>query len=674
VTLSGGPGGGENVAGRGGSAFALIIYTIASTRCAVNFTVTVNPLPSNIAGNIPFCGGTTLLLTDPGGGTWSSSNTVIASFASSTSGNVTGGGTSGTSLVTYTLPTGCITTTTVSVNLQPPAVITPVGDTNLCPGGFVELTANTGPGLTYQWSRGAGVIPGATNSTYNTGALFSTDSFTVTVANGCSRTSPWMHVSVNPAPVFVTGTPTGCSVPGDTLKANTAPGLSYQWLSGGSIIPGAVDSYYVATTTGIYSLIETSRAGCSATSFELGVTITTSPPGLVTVSGPLTFCMGDSVTFTGDAGYTYQWYDGAAVIPGANGRTYSATTSGSYFLTETNALGCSTSSPSVIVNAIALPPASIIAAGPTIFCIGSNVSLSTFTAAGLTFQWFDDGGAIPGANTSTYIASTLGSYTVRVTSTATGCSATSLATPVAILSTPDIIPLSSTVFCLGGSSHLSVTFVSGVGAVTYQWLLDGSPILGATANNYVATVPGNYTNQVTISGAGGCSETSVATIVKENPLPNPVVSYNDNTLYTQTYFRSYLWYFDLSPITHGTTYSTPAVGNGAYKVEVTDSNGCQSVSPAYPLSGWHNTTNVGSVTSGNGDIKIYPNPAQTLVHIESAVQVRAVLSSMDGKSVIDQAAATDINISNLADGIYMITLYDGNDHVVKTEKLVKAAN
>ena len=64
----------------------------------------------------------------------------------------------------------------------------------------MELTANTGSGLSYQWSNHTGAIAGATNSTYNTGALFSTDSFTVTVSNGCSKTTPWMHVIVNPAP------------------------------------------------------------------------------------------------------------------------------------------------------------------------------------------------------------------------------------------------------------------------------------------------------------------------------------------------------------------------------------------------------------------------------------------------------------------------------------------
>jgi hypothetical protein len=54
--------------------------------------------------------------------------------------------------------------------------------------------------------------------------------------------------------------------------------------------------------------------------------------------------------------------------------------------------------------------------------------------------------------------------------------------------------------------------------------------------------------------------------------------------------------------------------------------------------------------------------------------VRAVITTVDGKTVIDQANATDINISNLADGMYMIMLYDANGTMVKTDKLLKATN
>jgi len=54
--------------------------------------------------------------------------------------------------------------------------------------------------------------------------------------------------------------------------------------------------------------------------------------------------------------------------------------------------------------------------------------------------------------------------------------------------------------------------------------------------------------------------------------------------------------------------------------------------------------------------------------------VRAVINSIDGRTLLNVAAAKDVNISSLADGIYMIMLYDNNGTMLKVEKLVKTTN
>jgi len=56
------------------------------------------------------------------------------------------------------------------------------------------------------------------------------------------------------------------------------------------------------------------------------------------------------------------------------------------------------------------------------------------------------------------------------------------------------------------------------------------------------------------------------------------------------------------------------------------------------------------------------------------MKIRAVISSIDGRSIMDISDAKDINIANLADGVYMIVVYDHNGEKIKTEKLVKATN
>lgn len=80
-------------------------------------TITINPLPAPIAGTLTVCVGsvTTLTNSDPGG-IWASGGTSIATVDAS--GNVTGIG-AGTASITYTLPSGCNSTATVTVDPCP---------------------------------------------------------------------------------------------------------------------------------------------------------------------------------------------------------------------------------------------------------------------------------------------------------------------------------------------------------------------------------------------------------------------------------------------------------------------------------------------------------------------------------------------------------------------------
>ena len=83
---------------------------------------------------------------------------------------------------------GNITCGSAPVCVPPPATISAVGTTSLCPGGSVVLNANTGSGLSYQWSNNGISISGATNSTY-TATSAGSYSVTVTNAPACSKIS-----------------------------------------------------------------------------------------------------------------------------------------------------------------------------------------------------------------------------------------------------------------------------------------------------------------------------------------------------------------------------------------------------------------------------------------------------------------------------------------------------
>ncbi|GAA4463196.1 hypothetical protein GCM10023093_11130 [Nemorincola caseinilytica] len=648
---------------------ANITYTIANSCYRVR-TMTVNTPPPAIGGPLVLCPGSSATLTNSATpGTWASGTTSVATIVSGT--GVYTGVTGGTSIITYTqTSTGCTVNTTVTVSAAPPAILTAIGDTVLCPGGFTTLTVSTSPGVSYQWYNAAGPIAGAVSPTFITSAAGSYHA-QVIVASGCSSTSVPMTVAVTPATATITvpgGTTATCAGTPVVLEANTGAGLTYQWELGGTAIPGATSDTYNATTSGSYAVRVTNPAGCWAVSSTVAVTASALPSNAVSASGPLTICDGDNVTFTAASGpgYTYQWHDATGAIAGATSMAYSATVAENYFVVVTNAAGCTATSTAFAVVVNPLPDVSITPGGIRLFCIGSNVVLDA--ALGFDYQWYKNGTPIPAATNSTYLATTGGGYRVMVTDPTTGCSdMTHADTIVTVISGATTLALTPAKFCWGGSALLS-TSVSGLGsALNYQWQFNGSPIGGANGPTLTAAAVGLYHCVVNVPGS--CTISTNVIEVSSVPLPNPIVSYNGSSVRTGNYYIAYQWYKDLLPITGATSWSTPVTGNGNYKVAVTDTNGCQSVSATYVLTDWKGPTAVTSIN--DVDASIFPNPASNVVNIISPVSVRALISSVDGKALIDVQEAKTIDIKGLADGIYIITLFDGNGTLIKTQKLIK---
>ena len=59
------------------------------------------------------------------------------------------------------------------------------------------------------------------------------------------------------------------------------------------------------------------------------------------------------------------------------------------------------------------------------------------------------------------------------------------------------------------------------------------------------------------------------------------------------------------------------------------------------------------------------------MHIEAGISVRAVITSLDGKTEMDQADAKELNIGSLANGMYFISVYDENGARLTVQKLIK---
>lgn len=70
----------------------------------------------------------------------------------------------------------------------PDAVITPLGNLDICITGSVDLQANAGAGYTYQWKRNANLLAGATDQLFTATAV-GKYRVIVTNAEGCNKTS-----------------------------------------------------------------------------------------------------------------------------------------------------------------------------------------------------------------------------------------------------------------------------------------------------------------------------------------------------------------------------------------------------------------------------------------------------------------------------------------------------
>jgi uncharacterized protein YjdB/sugar lactone lactonase YvrE len=159
------------------SGVVVITYKIPSSGCQATRQVTVNGLPDAISGTLSLCIGVPQTLSSSGGGVWSSGAVAKATIGAST--GVVTGVSAGSANITYTLPTGCISKTTVTVNPSPVAI---TGPTSVNVGSTATLVCTPGGGA---WS--SLNVPLATVVTGGivTGVSDGVATIRYTLGNGC---------------------------------------------------------------------------------------------------------------------------------------------------------------------------------------------------------------------------------------------------------------------------------------------------------------------------------------------------------------------------------------------------------------------------------------------------------------------------------------------------------
>lgn len=475
-------------------------------------------------------------------------------------------------------PVTNLTATAVTANSAALSWTAPTGA-----AGYEYVLNNTATAPT-----GAGTATTAT--TYNATPLTASTLYYMHVRTHCGGTdfSTWVTIPfttaclVNPTAVITpTGPTTVCAPNIVTLGANTGTGLTYQWRNSAGDIPGATNANFVAATSDTYSVVVHSGT-CHTTSAAVVVTINPAPTANVTMDPASGNICGGSAELTvgGSSGVTYQWFQDGNPISGATGTTYAATLAATYTVLVTNtATGCSTLSSGHIVRVVAPPVSTISPIGNVNICTGDSVTLSGSAGTGYTYQWKNGMANAAGVSTNMeYVAKQAGNYTLEVT--ANGCSTTSATTTVTIQPRPLalITPSTPTTACD------VVNLRSSTADVTYQWLYNGLPVLGANTSAYAAPVSGNY-SVLTTSLTNGCTAESpaVAIIIHESPAADITYSsplnfceggavvlntYNDNNL-------TYEWRIGNNPIPGADDFTYVVNAPGLYSVQVVNTvTGC----------------------------------------------------------------------------------------------------
>jgi uncharacterized protein YjdB len=305
---------------------AAITYTLP-TGCYTTRIATVNVAPVAITGTLNVCtGAKTTLTSTPTGGTWSSSNTAVATMAPN-SGIVTGIA-AGTSTIVYTNTGGCTTSKVVTVNQS----VTPItGTGKICLGQTfaTSLLSNATPGGVWSTTEAIKIAVNPTTG-LTQGLMAGTAKLTYTAANGCSTTS---IVTVNAAIPANLGTATVCQGANTTL-ANTLAGGT--WSSSNTSVASINPASGIVTgiTTGTAVITYGTGAGCYRTSVQ---TVNASPAVL---TGAETVTTGSVATITSSvAGGAWSSNNTAAATINSAG-VVSGVSAGSAMITYKFITGC----------------------------------------------------------------------------------------------------------------------------------------------------------------------------------------------------------------------------------------------------------------------------------------------------------------------------------------------
>ena len=284
-------------------------------------------------------------------------------------------------------------------------------------------------------------------------------------------------------------------------------------------------------------------------------------------------------------------------------------------------------------------------------CVGDDVSFtnqSTISNGTLSYAWEirNGNGSLVHSSTATnptFMMSTAGTYTVKLTASSSDAVTTTKTTGFVVEATPtpNITASGTTSFCQGGN----VTLTGSSGYQAYSWSNNNatSSITVTDSNEYVLTV----------TSANGC-QGSTSINVDVNPLPVATISTSSGafdfcegsslTLEAPVGASGYQWYKDGTAISGAVSSTLSASSSGSYAVEVTSSDGCSALSASQTVV--KNLNPTASISN-----------ATALSFCDGG---SVVLSAPSGMSYAWSTGATSQTVTQSSSGQVGLTITDAN--------------
>ncbi|HLP93367.1 MAG TPA: Ig-like domain-containing protein [Saprospiraceae bacterium] len=483
-----------------GAGTATFTFTNSSTGCVSDPTnpVTVNPLPVvSITGADEVCAGGTTSLAPVSGGSWTSSNNLIASVTNA--GIVTGISAGSATFIYIETITGCESVPTSPVTVHALPVVSILGPNNICIDGTTGLSPSSGG----SWTSSNPGVATVTNTGIVTGVSNGSVTFTFTDGvTGCTSL-PTSIITVNPDPVVSVAGASSICINGTTTLTPSSGGI---WVSSNPGVAtvtnaGLVTGVSAGTVTFTFTDITT---GCES-SPTAPVTVNSTPA--VSITGASSICVGSTTTLSPTTGGTWISSDpGVATV--TNAGVVTGVSSGTATFTFTDgATGCQ-SLPTAAVTVNPLPTVSIN--GSSSICIGATTGLSPNSGG----TWMSSNpGVATVTNAGIVTGVSAGTATFTFTNTATGCISAPTA-PVTVNPTPVVSITGAASICENETTTLSpssggtwVSTTPSVATVTNAGIVTG---VSAGTSTFI------YTNSTT-----GCVSDPTPAVTVE---PIPIVS------------------------------------------------------------------------------------------------------------------------------------------------------